>query len=612
MTKRKPEIIFSLIILIFGSLLVLVTPFGGGADEDTHIGRIWEMSTGALVPNQHLSTGPNYPFVFNQISYRQDVNVRPVSWDAWKEQLFSKIDWDNFIHHTTRARYFFTLYLPQAFIMGVMGRLLDLPVGFVYYAIRLSYLLIYALLVYLSIRIIPMGKWLLGFLAATPMSLIQAASISPDSTNNGIAFVFIAWVLYMNSAERRAAFSKKDWFITALLTLAVCTLKLNTVPLLIALLLIPRVKFGPPKWLVGFILFAILAVSIVCLGWNFLTASELLTSTTIDTYNASEQIKLILQDPGRFFRAIGETIVTQTPRYARNWVGISGYDYWPLPEIIYWMTPILIVLAILSDSMGGLLNLRKRLIAVASFGVVFLATIVMFYLLYNPPGTTLIPGVQGRYFLFITPLLFIALLPNRPVLRLGAGWLAAGSAFIAFLTVGALFLAYHLTCGSAWYTTGLCRLPRHKNQTATSSLPVELPAGRTVFQTFQPPCNQLTQASVWLYEHSANSGSLTIAVLNDSSGETVNAREISAAELPSGGWLELDFPPISDSAGQTYTFQITAAGDPPLRGVQVGVSDRNEYLDGELNIGAEAQTGDLFFRYGCLTGLEELLNPAGQ
>lgn len=612
MKKLKPEILFPLIILLFGTLLVLVTPFGAGADEDTHIGRIWEMSTGALVPNQQLSTGPNYPFAFNQVSYRQVVNLQPVSWETWKGQLFTEIDWDNFINHTTRARYFFTLYLPQAFIMGVMGRLLDLPVGFIYYAIRLSYLLIYVLLVYLSIRIIPVGKWLLGILAVTPMALIQAASISPDSTNNGIAFVFIAWVFYMNTAEKREIFTRKDWLITALLTLAVCTLKLNSIPLLLALLLIPRAKFGSKNWLAGFIVFAILAVAIVCLGWNFLTASELLTSTTIDTYNASEQIRLIFAEPGRFFTAIGQTVLTQTPDYARTWVGASGYDYWPLPEPVFWITPLLILLAILMDSMGGLLNLPKRLIAVASFLVVFLSTIVMFYLLYNPPGTTLIPGVQGRYFVFIAPLLFLALIPNRAVLRPLTGWLPAGSAVVALLTVGALFLAYHFTCGSAWYTSGLCRQPRHKNQTAANSQPVVLSASEPVTQTFAAQCNRLTQTSVWLYDHTVDSGWLTFTLQNTSTGETVLSRDILATDLPSAGWLDVDFSPIPDSAGQTYALQITTDGDPSLIGVEVGVSERNEYPDGELIIGANKQIGTLFFRYSCLTGLEGLLHPAGR
>lgn len=117
---------------------------------------------------------------------------------------------------------------------------------------------------------------------------------------------------------------------------------------------------------------------------------------------------------------------------------------------------------------------------------------------------------------------------------------------------------------------------------------------------------------VWFYDHSADAGWLTVVVLNADTGETVISHDIPAAELPSDGWLEMDFSAIPDSAGQTYVLQIAAAGDPTLSGVKVGVSDRNEFLDGELSIGSETQIGDLFFRYSCLAGLEGLLHPSGR
>ena len=101
---NKPEITIALVALIFGIVLVFITPFGAGTDEDTHLGRIWEMSTGAMLPNQYLSTGPKYPFAFYQISFRQDLNLNPVTWDTWKTQLLTKIDWDNFIDYRTRTR----------------------------------------------------------------------------------------------------------------------------------------------------------------------------------------------------------------------------------------------------------------------------------------------------------------------------------------------------------------------------------------------------------------------------------------------------------------------------------------------------------------------------
>jgi len=90
------------------------------------------------------------------------------------------------------------------------------------------------------------------------------------------------------------------------------------------------------------------------------------------------------------------------------------------------------------------------------------------------------------------------------------------------------------------------------------------------------------------------------------------SRDILASDLPSAGWLDMDFSPIPDSAGQTYALQITTDGDPSLTGVEVGVSERNEYPDGELTIGAKTHVGTLFFRYSCLAGLEGLLHPAGR
>jgi len=606
---NKPELFFAIFILISGILLIFVTPFGAGADEETHIGRIWEMSTGVLVPNRYLSAGPNYPFSFYQLSYRQDLNLNPVTWDTWKIQLFTKIDWDNFINYNTRTRYFPTLYLPQAFIMGIMGRVLDIPVGFIYYVIRLSYLIIYAAMIYLAVRIVPVGKWVFGILSVTPMSLIQASSISPDSVNNGIAFIFIAWVLYLNSPAKKTSFSRKDWYITAFLTLSICTLKLNTIPLLFILFLIPRVKYGSRKWLISFIAFTLISFVVVSLGWNYLTASELLFSTTVTTYNASEQLKGILADPAHFLIAIVQNIQMQLPKYLHDWVGVSGYEYWQLPGLVYWITPLMILLAVLSDSMGNLLNLYKRIVIAVTFVIVFLGTIILFYLLYNPPGTFHIPGIQGRYFLFIGPLLMFALLPNKAVIRLNNVWLQAGSGFVAFLAVGAFFLAYHVTCGSAYYSLGLCNLPRFKNWSPETSVPLAISQSKYASQTFSADCNDLAQIKLWIRGKAMSSDPLLVKVQSVGSRETVVSRLISTDTIPPSGWLEVDFSPIPDSRNKKFILEVSPTDGMGQPNIEMGYSIRNEYLGGSLSINNETQTGDLLFRYGCLVGLEKLFYP---
>lgn len=607
---RKPENFFVVILLIFGILLVFITPIGGGADEDTHVGRVWEMSKGALIPNQYMSTGPYYPFVFYTLSFRQDLNLTPVSWEAFKTKLMTRIDWDNMIHHNVRARYFPTLYLPQAFIMGIMGRVFDVPVGIIYYTERLSYLMLYALTVYLAIRIVPVGKWIMGVIAIMPMALIQAASISPDGLNNGISFIFIAWVFYLNSPEKRTTFSRKDWWITALLVLLICTLKLNTLPILLMLFLIPRVKFGNLKWLVGFIGITLASIIIISLGWNYLTSSFLLDATTADHYSVSDQIKGIFAEPGRFVSAMIDTIWMQTPGYIHDWIGISGYDYWDLPAPVYWFTPILLLLAVLGEKSQSFLNPGKRILALGIFVVVFLSTMVMFYLIYNPPGTLLIPGVQGRYFTFIGPLVFIALTPVRSILNLNKIWIQIGSVLVLLICVVGLFLAYHVTCGSTFYTPGLCNLPRVKNWSPETSLSLVVNDNRTGAQSFYARCDNLAQVRIWIKSKGTSSDALPVQVVEAGTNTVIHTGLISQKDIPPSGWLDIPMPVVATSKDKTYLLTVGIPGKTGNPNIELAYTTRNEYMEGDFSVNKEKQTGDLLFLYNCSTGLSQLFSPA--
>src|SRR5512139_2690830 len=137
MKRIKPETFFLMIVLVAGIVNAVITPLGAGYDEDTHVARIWEMSKGEMIPNRFLSQGPNFPFVFYELSYRQQLNLVPQSLEEWQAQFSEKIDWDVMVPHITRAVYFPVLYLAQAFIMGVFGRLLDVSVGWIYILLRL-------------------------------------------------------------------------------------------------------------------------------------------------------------------------------------------------------------------------------------------------------------------------------------------------------------------------------------------------------------------------------------------------------------------------------------------------------------------------------------------
>ena len=196
-SSLKPEVLFAILIIVFGMMSVFLVPVGGGFDEDTHLARIWEMSSGTLLPNQKLGIN-GFPSIFNELSYRQDFIIESVGSEYLEKYLEAKIDWGVMISHETRSIYFPTLYLVQAFIMGLLGGLFDTPVLIIYFSLRISYLLVYAFLTFLAIKTIPFGKWLLTLLVLSPMAITQASIISPDAITHGMSFLFLAWVLKLS------------------------------------------------------------------------------------------------------------------------------------------------------------------------------------------------------------------------------------------------------------------------------------------------------------------------------------------------------------------------------------------------------------------------------
>ena len=269
MKKQRPELFFTLVIFIIGTVLLLITPAGANFDEETYVARIWEMGLGHFIPNSHLGEEGTVPNAFMKISYRRQLNVPIINMDILREQIKVKIDWDDFAKYETRAGYFPTLFMIQAVIMRVFGAHFHLPVLILYYMLRFTYLLLYCLLVYLAIKILPFGKWVFGTLALAPMCLIQATSISADPVVFGMAFLFIAWVLKLSS-DPSGGMTKKELLITCLLTLSLGTLKTNMIFLLVLLLIIPKRKYAGKKTWIAVLVSALLSL-VLAFGWIYIT-----------------------------------------------------------------------------------------------------------------------------------------------------------------------------------------------------------------------------------------------------------------------------------------------------------------------------------------------------
>ena len=238
-----------------------------------------------------------------------------------------------------------------------------------------------------------------------------------------------------------------------------------------------------------------------------------------------------------------------------------------------------------------------------------LATITIFYIMNTPLESRIIYGLWGRYFIGGIPLFFLALIPGKEILGNKTEWIASGSVLVAFLATLSLFLVYHFQCGNYFYTRGLCYLPRFRNWDPASSLSLKLTGNSSARQTITPRCSALMETAVWINDRSITaSAPLRMKLIDVQTDAIVAEKTIGFSDVPTSGWLEMEFTPIPDSTDKLYRLEVHAIGFEDQQWIELAYTDTAEYPDGKLLRGDPKLKDDLLFRYGCLTGLEAALS----
>lgn len=592
--------------LLFGSLLVLLLPVGGGYDEETHLMRVWEMSALVLVPNEKLGSEIPFPAVYWEMSYRRPFLVRPVPANFGPVYGSLKIGAHDFVYGTveTRSVYSPPLLLPQALVMRYLGRRLDWPALPVFYFLRFTGLFCYLALTWLALRLIPLGKGALTALALLPTALLQASTVSADAISNGLAFLFLGIVL--RAAQRPVG--RREF---ALLSLGFALLflgKLNLVPLaLLPFLLLRPAQF---RWRQGFWALAALALVLLALevgGWNALAYGRL--ATAAGRADPLGQIQFILAHPLQFLGILAQDVQRHGWGYLRNSLAIYGYNYWPVPGAVFWFSAAALLAATFAPSLPQTRSRRTALALLTVFVLSYAATIASLYVTFNPVGSPLIEGVQGRYFLTVWPLLLLGLAawpgwPGKGQTEAWARVLQAGALMVYALGMA---LVYYLPCGAQYFQPGLCYQPNYKNWAPQEALSAPLQASTVLEQEILPECSALTEIRVWLDSSQAAETSLTrFEVLAPNQSPPLIDLATASRNLPAGGWYALRFSPQENSLGQRYLLRISTAQ--ALPGPRIGLSLRPEYPAVKLFQNGQPQGQDLLFQTGCLAGWQRIFS----
>jgi hypothetical protein len=357
-------------------------------------------------------------------------------------------------------------------------------------------------------------------------------------------------------------------------------------------------RFGYSTLLAAAIGFLLLEVA----GWNLLAYSRL--STAIGRADPLGQLTFIFLHPLNFTSILIRDIWRNGFNYLVNWIAIYGYAYWPVPTWTYYLYIAGLIAALFSNKDNKEVDKKTGFVLAIVFFIAYLATIISLYITFTPIGSDKIDGVQGRYFLTVMPLLFLALaclpifkriqLPNFLPLILATTSL--------ILYTAGMYLSYHVPCGSQYYQAGLCYQPNYKNWAPDEVYSQPLSNRFTLTQEIVPECNGLTELRVWIDATGADINKTTNFVLTDVNGkQDILNVNIPNSELPSGNWFPLNFQPDWNSNSKFYL--LTIRGD---QGPRVAYSLRPEYPAGKLFENDQAIGQDMIFQTGCKAGWEKI------
>lgn len=404
--KKEVEKIFVSFLIVSGMMYVFFMAPGYAPDENAHIWKSYEVSTGKLITpineSKQFSTEIPVFFELNRIPYIK-------SYSQFEEAKNKDTNYEGTKDRESPARtYPATLYIVSS-IGFLIGRIFNINGIFAIYLARMLNFIVFLISGYYSIKLLPFGKKILGVIMFFPMTLQQAASVSADSILNSLLFIYIAYTFYLCKMKEKLSVKQKIMYVTTSVLISIS--KIAYVPLTaISACLILR-KQEDKKGKIIFVSITIIVSVIAALGWyKFSSCYPEVKSHKIyieqNNVNAKEQIKSIIHNPSNFLIALKQAF--SEGLYLNTTIGSSlGWLNIGVPSVVlYIFIMLLIVSPFLDENKIELERSEKiwtNLIALGTYMLVILAM----YITWTDVGAKVIKGVQGRYFI---PVLALPLL----------------------------------------------------------------------------------------------------------------------------------------------------------------------------------------------------------
>lgn len=402
----KTENLFLMIVPIVCLFFLITMPTFKNHDEYYHWLKAYEVSTGHLMtPIEDGTQGSLMP---NGVSKVFPSDWTKMDYKEVQESLEEPLgDEEGILNPETAAVYSFVQYIPQAVGIAI-ARLFTDSVYLITYGGRIVNMIVAIALLYFAIKIIPFGKKLILIPAMIPIAIEGFTSLSPDSMTISMAFLYIAYILYLAFGNKeKINYKDKALLLTMSIIIALC--KIVYIPLVGLILIIPKEKFekkNNKNKILNFVVIAGIAI-IINLVWLAISSRYLATFREGDS---KVQVLLALQNPIRYIQNVLYTLNLNGSNYIMSLFGadLGWGELIKLYSIVpYSLLGIYLFAAITDDELKNKFKTYQLiwilLVTIAIIALVFTSL----YVQWTTVGKESIAGIQGRYFLPIIPLIML-------------------------------------------------------------------------------------------------------------------------------------------------------------------------------------------------------------
>jgi uncharacterized membrane protein len=414
--ERASRAAFLLLGAAFGLAFLVTTPPYGSPDEHKHLVRAYLVSEGRLsppgrAPGADASVPRSLGVLHARLSHPQPpAPPRPYSVSSLRAHLGQPLAPDV----RARARYV-GVYGPVAHLpaaVGVwLGRQLELAPAALVYLGRATNLMLWLAAGWLVLRVAPLRRWMWFLWFLVPMSVFQAASLSPDVPTHALAALLVAWTCRIAFAS--APVAPRDLGVMLGLALGLGLSKPGYALVPLVAWVVPRERFGSATQRHAARLLvpgAALLASALWLAW----VHTLDPPPALVRAAPGAQARALLLDPVGFLGVALRTLAREGVVWLQSLVGYLGLFNVKLPLLVYALVPGALLLASLTDGRDpSALDLRARAWLLGIGLASGLGVLVAAWVWWTAPSSPVVASVQGRYFLPLVPLLLLAL-PSVP------------------------------------------------------------------------------------------------------------------------------------------------------------------------------------------------------